>query len=220
MDNFEKAVPGAPYFQEQFTTRFANTPGWTDLISHGARLAGMLYFSSALYKDGDKWTLKGVSEKWKLVTKAPEPEHAAASLERSLKKQGKKPYQSDLPKMVHMSIEIEESFRTATLTAISTLRVTRINTTCAPIMAKTSLKKHGNLSKCVRPHLIPPRLKGAANNARISLQRSRNPARRSNGYTALSFVHWSGFARNKYFARRIEKSSDMLPSDETLLAEK
>jgi len=110
VDNFEKAVPAAPYFQEQFTTRFANTPGWTDLISHGARLAGMLYFSSALYKDGDKWTLKGVSEKWKLVTKAPEPERAAASLERSLRKQGKKPYQSDLPKMVHMSIEIEESF--------------------------------------------------------------------------------------------------------------
>lgn len=109
VDAFGDAIPGAPYFQAEFTERFANTPGWTDLISHGARLAGMLYYSMSLYKDGNDWTLKDSADHWNLVTKAPKPERLATSLERSLQAEGKKPYQSDLPKMVQFNIEIEES---------------------------------------------------------------------------------------------------------------
>lgn len=110
VEAFAGAIPGAPYFQAEFTETFANTPGWTDLISHGARLAGMLYFSMSLYKDGDDWKLKDSGDTWKLVTKAPKPDRLATSLERALIAEGKKPYQSDLPKMVQMHIEEEVSF--------------------------------------------------------------------------------------------------------------
>jgi hypothetical protein len=116
VDAFKAAIPEAAFFQERFTENFANTPGLSDLISHGGRPSGTLYLQLKLYREpyllreGGKWTIKEVQEHWTLVTSAPdtEPQRLATSLARSLAEQNKKPWQSDLPKIVRMNIEREE----------------------------------------------------------------------------------------------------------------
>ncbi len=115
---FQKATPSAAKFQGIFTTRIANTPGWSEKSANlGGRPTGVLHFWISLYlepKDpndpssSDKWTSKEKAKAWTLVTKAPKPEQMATSLNLSLKSEGIKPYQVKLPKMVKLRIEIEE----------------------------------------------------------------------------------------------------------------
>ncbi len=106
---FRRAIPSPSYFQTQFATRFADTPGLTDNISHGGRPSGTLYFNLELYVNPgatNAWRIKEKDSAWRLVTSAPNPESIATSLSRSL--EGKQPWQIELPKMVKMCVEIEE----------------------------------------------------------------------------------------------------------------
>jgi hypothetical protein len=113
VEEFKKALPAAAYFQQQFTRAFADTPGRTDLVSHGGREAGKLYFQLHLYlevKDGKRnWSVDedGTSPAWKLVTLSPNPERVAASLLESLGG-GAKPWQIELGKKVMLRVEVEE----------------------------------------------------------------------------------------------------------------
>ena len=110
VESFKKSMPTPSYFQKEFSTRFANTPGRTDLISHGGIASGTIYLSVFLEVDPDDdekpWKKGKTEEAWRLVTSAPNPDRVATSLSRSL--EGKKPWQIDLPKMVEMRIEVEE----------------------------------------------------------------------------------------------------------------
>ena len=109
VEAFHKAIPSASHFQQQFTRAFGNTPGMTDLVSHGGIEAGTLYFEIQLCKDSDKWSIddSGTSSAWKLVTKQAHPDRIAESLLESL--EGGKPWQIDLPKKVMITIEEEVS---------------------------------------------------------------------------------------------------------------
>jgi hypothetical protein len=108
--SFERSIPKPADFQREFATRFANTPGWTGRISHGARLSGMIYFNTLELRvdpgNGDAWSIKDKSSAWTLVTSSPSPDKIATSLSRSL--DGKMPWEIELPKMVKMRIEVEE----------------------------------------------------------------------------------------------------------------
>ena len=107
---FEAKSPTAKYFQEQFSRTYADTPGLTDLISHGGREAGKLYYR--LYLDleidenGSKqWGIKDrTSPAWKLVTKRKDPDRLAESLLEGL--DGGKPWQIDLEKKVFIQVEM------------------------------------------------------------------------------------------------------------------
>jgi hypothetical protein len=106
---FKSSIPKPAYFQKQFSTQFANTPGRTDRVSHGGVEAGIIYFDVYLEvnpNDDELWKKVKIGEAWKLVTKAPNPERVASSLARSL--DGEKPWQIDLPKWVKMRILVEE----------------------------------------------------------------------------------------------------------------
>jgi hypothetical protein len=106
---FKTAIPKPQFFQKQFSTKFADTPGKTDLVSHGGIPSGTIYFDVFLKvepEDENPWKKGKMGESWRLVTKAPNPDRVASSLAQSL--DGKKPWQIDLPKMVSMSIEVEE----------------------------------------------------------------------------------------------------------------
>jgi hypothetical protein len=90
VEAFHKALPTAAYFQQQFTRAFADTPGMTDLVSHGGREAGKLYFEIHVYlevSDGvENWSIEsdGTSSAWKLVTLQEHPDRVAESLLESL----------------------------------------------------------------------------------------------------------------------------------------
>jgi hypothetical protein len=112
VEAFHKAIPSAAHFQQEFTKRFANTPGRTDYVSHGGRKAGRLYFNSIHVKleekDGKRtWSVNegNTADAWTLVTLQEHPERVAASLQESL--EGAKPWQIDLPKSVEFRIEVE-----------------------------------------------------------------------------------------------------------------
>jgi hypothetical protein len=107
---FKRSIPSPSYFQQQFSAKFADTPGMSDLPSHGGRTTGVLYFELELYVEPGEfndWSLRNSGDAWKLVTKAPSPDKVATSLLRSL--EGKKPWQIELPKMVKMRVEVEKS---------------------------------------------------------------------------------------------------------------
>jgi hypothetical protein len=108
VDNFEAAIPGAPFFQQRFTEAFASTGARTDLISQGGRMSGQLYLSMNVYKDGNEWSIESCDNAWTLATTAPKPERLAANLESALTAQGLQIYQSNLPKLVSIRIEVEE----------------------------------------------------------------------------------------------------------------
>lgn len=111
---FKSKIPSESYFQQQFTRAFADTPGRSDLVSHGGVPTGVIYFGISVYVDptGDaahpKWEIKSRDSSWKLVTKAPNPDRVADSLLMSL--EGKKPWNVDLEKRVKLTVEVEESF--------------------------------------------------------------------------------------------------------------
>lgn len=110
---FKSKMASESYFQQQFTRNFADTPGRSDLVSHGGVPTGRIYFGLSIYVDPTedekkpKWKVKDKDESWKLVTKAPNPDRVADSLMASL--DGKKPWAVDLPKAVKISLEVEES---------------------------------------------------------------------------------------------------------------
>ena len=111
---FRAKMPTESSFQEQFSRSFADTPGRSDYVSHGGVPTGKIYFGLRVYVDptGDaahpKWKLEGKDSAWKLVTKAPNPDRVADSLQMSL--EGKKPWMVELEKMVKLNVEVEESF--------------------------------------------------------------------------------------------------------------
>ena len=111
---FRSKMPTESSFQEQFSRSFADTPGRSDYVSHGGVPTGKIYFGLRVYVDptGDaahpKWKLEGKDSAWKLVTKAPNPDRVADSLQMSL--EGKKPWMVELEKMVKLNVEVEESF--------------------------------------------------------------------------------------------------------------
>lgn len=108
---FEDNSPSAKYFEEQFSRNYADTPGLTDLISHGGREAGKLYFRLYLDYEVDSDTnvpLWGIKDKtspaWKLVSKRENPDRLAESLLEGL--DGGKPWQIDLEKKVFIQVEM------------------------------------------------------------------------------------------------------------------
>lgn len=111
---FRSKMPTESSFQQQFSRSFADTPGRSDYVSHGGVPTGKIYFGLRVYVDptGDaahpKWKLEGKDSAWKLVTKAPNPDRVADSLQMSL--EGKKPWMVELEKMVKLNVEVEESF--------------------------------------------------------------------------------------------------------------
>lgn len=111
---FRAKMPTESFFQQQFSRSFADTPGRSDYVSHGGVPTGKIYFGLRVYVDptGDaahpKWKLEGKDSAWKLVTKAPNPDRVADSLQMSL--EGKKPWMVELEKMVKLNVEVEESF--------------------------------------------------------------------------------------------------------------
>lgn len=111
---FRARMPTESFFQQQFSRSFADTPGRSDYVSHGGVPTGKIYFGLRVYVDptGDaahpKWKLEGKDSAWKLVTKAPNPDRVADSLQMSL--EGKKPWMVELEKMVKLNVEVEESF--------------------------------------------------------------------------------------------------------------
>ena len=71
-------------------------------------MSGNLYLSIHVLKDGDRWSVEGVDDAWTLATTAPNPERLAGQLQTSLSAQRKKPHESELPKVVQITVEIEE----------------------------------------------------------------------------------------------------------------
>ncbi len=108
IQHFQRAIPAAAYYTQMFVERFAGSRAWTRRVSHGGRLGGTLYLNMQLYKDGNSWTINSVSSSWVLATTAPSPERLATTLRDALHMQNKKIWQTRLPKMVKMRIEIEE----------------------------------------------------------------------------------------------------------------
>lgn len=111
---FRAAVPGPQAFQQILTKNFANTPGMTS--SRGGRPSGSVYFSMKLFHEPAKgdggWSVTEKADVWTLVTSAPEPKRVAESLLSSL--DGGRPCDIELPKMVHLQIEVaaEEGMNT------------------------------------------------------------------------------------------------------------
>lgn len=111
---FKAKLPTESYFQQQFSRSFADTPGRSDYVSHGGVPTGKIYFGLSVYVDPTEdaahptWKLEGKDSAWKLVTKAPNPDRVAESLQISL--EGKKPWTVELEKMVKLTVEVEESF--------------------------------------------------------------------------------------------------------------
>jgi len=105
VDKYIKAIPNAARFQQLFTEKFAQTGKLTTYISQGGRVSGQLYLSLRVYNEDNTWEVKDIDKEWALATTAPEPDRIADSLEDALG--GKKPYQSELPKLVTIKVETE-----------------------------------------------------------------------------------------------------------------
>jgi hypothetical protein len=103
---FSTNTPSAAKFEQQFARAFADTPGRTDLVSHGGVEAGKLYFKIQVKPDFSV-DESNTSDAWILVTLNEKPERVAASLLESL--EGGKPWQVDLGKKVMLRVE-EDAF--------------------------------------------------------------------------------------------------------------
>ncbi|MBI4790237.1 MAG: hypothetical protein HY782_24650 [Chloroflexi bacterium] len=110
VDRFKQAIPSAAQFQEDFTEKFADTPVMTDLISHGGRMAGNLRIRAQITVRDNQWDVDEIEDEWTLVTVAPKPERLAAGLQSALANQGKKPWQSDLEKIVQLTINMNDGY--------------------------------------------------------------------------------------------------------------
>lgn len=109
IQNFQNAIPGAAYFTQMFAERFGGSQAWTRRPVQGGRPGGTLYLKMSLYKDRNQWNLRSTASSWEFATTAPNPERLASTLRDALYAQNKKIWQSRLPKMVKMRIEVEES---------------------------------------------------------------------------------------------------------------
>ena len=106
VQHFQESTPSQADFQQRLTEAFAGMP-----VKQGGHdaLNGRLFFHLNLKNDGAKWEIGGkTDQRWTLYTSEPGPEGIAHSLQRSLAKAGKKPYESELPKEIEMFIEVEE----------------------------------------------------------------------------------------------------------------
>jgi hypothetical protein len=112
VEAFERAIPQSSYFQQQFATGLANTPGLSANVSQGGRPSGTLYFNLKISFNParpESWSITDKDEAWRLVTNAPDPDRVATSMSRSMAAEHKKPWQIELPKMVRMRIKVEGS---------------------------------------------------------------------------------------------------------------
>jgi len=100
-----KAIPDPARFQQGFTEKFAQTGKLTTYISQGGRVSGQLYLSLRVYNEDNTWEVEDIDKEWTLATTAPEPDKIADSLKDALG--GKKPYQSELAKLVTIKVETE-----------------------------------------------------------------------------------------------------------------
>ncbi len=99
----------APVFQEKFTDSFAVIGGeQVGPLTAGNYKNGTMYLSCRIYRDEKgTYSVKEIDPSWNLKTNAPKPERVAGSLDSALKAQQKEPYDSQLPKVVRATLEIE-----------------------------------------------------------------------------------------------------------------
>ncbi|HXY44184.1 MAG TPA: hypothetical protein VEH29_08340, partial [Acidimicrobiales bacterium] len=103
----ERKTPAS--FQEQFTNSFAVIgPEHVGPISAGDYRSGTMYLTCRVYRnESGKYSVQSIDDAWDLKTNAPKPERVAASLDTSLKAQGKEPIDSIFPKVVRATLEID-----------------------------------------------------------------------------------------------------------------
>lgn len=73
-------------------------------------LGNYLHIEARAYKDGDKWKIEEVTDHWTLVTSMPRPGQLADALTKAMALQNQSPIDSNIPKMVHLTVEEEVSW--------------------------------------------------------------------------------------------------------------
>jgi subtilisin family serine protease len=103
-----------PRFMQHFAERFGASRTWTGSNVASGREGGTLYLAMSVYLDETggtpRWSVKSIDSEWTLATTAPKPERLATALKDALRAQGKRVWQTNLPKMVELSVETERSF--------------------------------------------------------------------------------------------------------------
>lgn len=104
VDLFEHAIPDTARFQQKFAENFAGPHS----RSGAWEGTGGLYISMDVTREqagiAILTQIQDIDSTWELVSTAPNPGRIAQNLQDSLRAQGKKPYESTLPKMIHLRL--------------------------------------------------------------------------------------------------------------------
>jgi hypothetical protein len=105
---FERGIPSSSRFQQEFTEGFGGARMRTRPVSHGGRYSGTLYLSMDVVHEqagiAMRTEISSIDSSWELVTIAANAGRVAQNLEDSLKAQGKKPYETSMPKQVEIDV--------------------------------------------------------------------------------------------------------------------
>jgi len=111
VQQFEGHVSSPARFAQYFAERFGGSSAWTRRILASDREGGTLYLNAEVYLNTThgtpQWSLRSIEPAWTLATTAPQPERIATTLKTALRQQGKRAWQTNLPKMLQLRIEEE-----------------------------------------------------------------------------------------------------------------